>query len=54
MNDTDPAGIDLLVYSDKVAAGVFSSIASIGYVHFGDREWEMGRRGPPSWCLRVH
>eukprot|EP00731_Ephydatia_muelleri_P026181 Em0018g281a len=31
VNDTDPAGIDLLVYSDKVAAGgVFSSIASIG------------------------
>ncbi|KAL5467471.1 hypothetical protein EMCRGX_G031697 [Ephydatia muelleri] len=32
VNDTDPAGIDLLVYSDKVAAGVFSSIASIGII----------------------
>ena len=30
----DSTGIDLLVYSDRVAAGVFSSIAGIGYVFF--------------------
>ena len=35
VNDLDPVGIELLVYSDRVAAGVFSSVASIGYVYFG-------------------
>ena len=32
VNDLDPVGIELLVYSDRVAAGVFSSVASIGII----------------------
>ena len=35
VNGTDPAGIELLVFSDRVAPGIFGSFASIGYVYFG-------------------